>query len=252
MLTAITSAIADEDGLGTFSYQWQADGFDIAEATSETFEISRNLIGSVVSVDVSYTDQQNIEESLSSADSTLIVGTASSYVVTGVFVDNGSNNYTAVFSLNSGNAEIIDSIFGYSLEFDIEGASSSSDEAVTQVSGIGDKRAVAIDLFYGGELEDYYAQQFTPSVGGDPLTSDEPWSISGAGALALVTSLESYTESGDLAFELTDYIGSTAEIMSLNFTLDDDVTDFNLIVSGTVSDGSSYTETILDLVLDIV
>ena len=253
VLTAVTSTIADEDGLGTFSYQWQADGSDIDGATSETFVIGRDLIGSVVSVNVSYTDQQNTEESLSSADSTAILGTSSSYVVNGSVVDKGSNNYTVVLSINSDNAETIESIFGYSLKFDIEGASSSPDPAVTQVREFGDKRAVALDLFEGGDLVDYYVQQFTASIGGDPLTSGNPWSISGAGALALVTSLDSYTEMGALSgVELTKFIGSTAEIMSLNFTVDDDITYFDLIVSGTVSDGSSNTETIVNLVLEII
>ena len=35
-LSADTSAIADADGLGSFSYQWQANGVDIAGATAST------------------------------------------------------------------------------------------------------------------------------------------------------------------------------------------------------------------------
>jgi hypothetical protein len=67
-----------------------------------------------------------------------------------------------------------------------------------------------------------------------------------------VTSLDSYFEGGELSgIDLTDFIGSSAEIMSLNFTVDNDIVDFDLIVSGTVSDGSS-NETIVNLVLDII
>ncbi len=40
-LTANTSALADEDGKGTFTYQWQADGTDIADATSESLTLTQ-------------------------------------------------------------------------------------------------------------------------------------------------------------------------------------------------------------------
>ena len=35
-LTAVTSGLSDEDGLGSFSYQWKADGVDISGATSSS------------------------------------------------------------------------------------------------------------------------------------------------------------------------------------------------------------------------
>jgi hypothetical protein len=252
-LAVETSAISDEDGLGAFVYQWQENGSDILGANEETFVISRDLIGSVVSVKVSYTDQQNNAEDVISLETDLVEPSASSYVVNGTVVDNGSKNFTVILSLDSDNAENLTSIFGYSLKFDIEGESTSSDPSVLQIGAIGNKFASPADLFDGGDLASYYQQQFVADTRGDPLISDTPWSISGAGALAMVTSLDSYLEGGDLAgYELTDYIGSSAEIMSLNFTIDNDIVDFDLIVSGTVSDGNSNTETIVNLALDII
>ena len=71
-LTANTDAIADEDGLGAFSYQWQrstdsGDFEDIPNATGATYtpvdaDVSRNL-----RVEVSYTDGNGTFETLTSA-----------------------------------------------------------------------------------------------------------------------------------------------------------------------------------------
>ena len=66
-LTANTDTIADDDGLGAFSYQWRRDGSPIADATSATYVTLTSDIGSILTLVVSYTDQQGAEESLTSA-----------------------------------------------------------------------------------------------------------------------------------------------------------------------------------------
>ena len=65
-LTAITSSIADADGLGSFSYQWLRDGSTISGATSSTYALTYDDVGATVSVRVSYTDGQGTAESLTS------------------------------------------------------------------------------------------------------------------------------------------------------------------------------------------
>jgi hypothetical protein len=65
-LTA-SSTLEDEDGLGTLSYQWHRDGSDISDATSKTITLSRDDVGSVFSVTVSYTDGYDTIESVTSA-----------------------------------------------------------------------------------------------------------------------------------------------------------------------------------------
>lgn len=65
-LTADTSAIADLNGLGTFSFQWQRDGVNIDGATSETLGLSQGDAGTVITVQVSYTDGFGTEESVAS------------------------------------------------------------------------------------------------------------------------------------------------------------------------------------------
>jgi hypothetical protein len=89
-LTAVTSSITDADGLGTFSYQWYADGSAISGATSSAYTLTSSEIGSTITVGVSYTDAQGTAESLaSSATSTVVERTTSDVTV---FVENRAGN----------------------------------------------------------------------------------------------------------------------------------------------------------------
>jgi Ca2+-binding RTX toxin-like protein len=65
-LTA-SNDLADADGLGSISYQWQADGADIAGATGETHVLTQAEVGKVITVVARYTDGNGVEESASSA-----------------------------------------------------------------------------------------------------------------------------------------------------------------------------------------
>ena len=68
-LTASTSGIADADGMSgaVFSYQWLANGADIAGATSDTYTLVADDVGKAVKVKVSFRDARNHQESLTSA-----------------------------------------------------------------------------------------------------------------------------------------------------------------------------------------
>ena len=68
-LTANTSGIADEDGLGNvqYEYQWLADAAEIAGATSSTYTLADTDEGKVIKVEVSFTDDEGNAESLTSA-----------------------------------------------------------------------------------------------------------------------------------------------------------------------------------------
>ncbi len=65
-LTADTSGIVDVDGLGSFSYQWQADGRAIRGADEATFVPTQAQVGAAITVTVSYTDDGKTAESLTS------------------------------------------------------------------------------------------------------------------------------------------------------------------------------------------
>jgi len=64
-LTA-SNSLADLDGLGTISYQWQAGGENISGATSSTFSLTQAQVGKVITVVASYTDSFEHAESATS------------------------------------------------------------------------------------------------------------------------------------------------------------------------------------------
>ncbi|WMS87295.1 Ig-like domain-containing protein [Pleionea litopenaei] len=66
-LTADTSGISDDDGLGTFSYQWLRNSNPIAGASSATYTPGVDDVWQILSVTVSYTDLGGNPESLTSA-----------------------------------------------------------------------------------------------------------------------------------------------------------------------------------------
>ena len=67
-LTADTSGIDDQDGLTgvAYDYQWLADDTDIAGATGSTYEVSGEDVGKAFKVRVSFTDDRENQESLTS------------------------------------------------------------------------------------------------------------------------------------------------------------------------------------------
>ena len=67
VLTANTSTISDQDGLGTFSYQWFREGVAITGATASTYKITGDDIDEDLTVAVSYTDDFGQDERLVSA-----------------------------------------------------------------------------------------------------------------------------------------------------------------------------------------
>ena len=68
-LTASTSGIDDEDGLDnvSYSYQWVRDDADIAGATARTYEVSDDDVGNTIRVRVTFTDDRENQETLTSA-----------------------------------------------------------------------------------------------------------------------------------------------------------------------------------------
>ena len=75
-LTADTSGIADADGLAnaTFSYQWLADDIDIAGATGLTYTLTDSEESKAITVRVSFTDDADNEETLTSAATDAVAG----------------------------------------------------------------------------------------------------------------------------------------------------------------------------------
>ena len=77
-LTASTSDIADADGMSgaVFSYQWLANGADVAGATSDTYTPVADDVGKAIKVKVSFRDDRNYQESLTSAATAAVTAAA--------------------------------------------------------------------------------------------------------------------------------------------------------------------------------
>ena len=68
------STLADADGLGTLSYQWKADGVNIAKATYATLTLEQAQVGKLITVIASYTDLGGTAESVTSSASRAVIG----------------------------------------------------------------------------------------------------------------------------------------------------------------------------------
>ncbi|WP_036055067.1 VCBS domain-containing protein, partial [Bradyrhizobium sp. URHD0069] len=66
VLTA-SNMLADADGLGAISYQWQRDGIDIGGATGTTYTLGNADVGHTIDVVAHYTDGHGTLESVASA-----------------------------------------------------------------------------------------------------------------------------------------------------------------------------------------
>ena len=79
-LTADASGIADADGLGNavFEYQWLAEDTEVADATSSTYTPVDADVGKTIKVRVSFTDDRDFEESLTSEATESVAAAATS------------------------------------------------------------------------------------------------------------------------------------------------------------------------------
>ena len=104
-LTVDTSGIADEDGLDnvTFSYQWMADDANIQDATDATYTLTKDDEGKAITVRVSFTDDANNEESLTSDPTGQVVPDPGPLTVFKV-VDTSSDPDTVLGTLEDGGA----------------------------------------------------------------------------------------------------------------------------------------------------
>ncbi|SVB70445.1 uncharacterized protein METZ01_LOCUS223299, partial [marine metagenome] len=85
VLTA-ANTLADEDGLGSLSYQWNRAGSAVSGATSSTYALVQSDVGNIISVTASYTDGQGEAESLTSA----ATGSVANVNDTGIVVVSGT------------------------------------------------------------------------------------------------------------------------------------------------------------------
>ena len=60
------ASINDNDGLGTFNYQWFSDGIKVQDSNSNKYKILASDLGKKIKVKVNFTDGYGFSESISS------------------------------------------------------------------------------------------------------------------------------------------------------------------------------------------
>ncbi len=73
-LTADTAAVSDADGLSNavFTYRWLADNVEVAGATGDSYTLADADEGKVITVNVSFADDRNHQESVTSAQTVMV------------------------------------------------------------------------------------------------------------------------------------------------------------------------------------
>lgn len=79
----IKNTLADEDGLGDFSYQWLSNGKEIFGATNASYVLSVADVGKKISVQVSYLDGEGTEELVTSKTTATIASNISKKATSG-------------------------------------------------------------------------------------------------------------------------------------------------------------------------
>ena len=156
-LEAFTNGISDADGLDdvAYSYQWLADNADIAGAMGKTYTLVAADQGTTITVRVTFDDDANNEESLTSVATASVaaasvpaaVEEAPAFAERGyVFVlaenTDGSTNRVSLGTVSATDPE------GAALSYNIEGGNASGLFEIDAASG---------ELFYTGAGEDFEA-----------------------------------------------------------------------------------------------
>jgi len=82
-LTADTNGISDDDGLGSFHYQWLRNDTEISGSTSSTYTLGVADVGTQISVIVTYTDAEGTSEGpLASDYTTFVIAANQSPIIT--------------------------------------------------------------------------------------------------------------------------------------------------------------------------
>ena len=144
-LTANTSGIEDEDGLDdvTYSYQWIADGSDIAGATGFTYTLTSSEQGQTIQVRVTFADDADNAETLTSAATETETVTAKANTApTGLPTISGTTQVGETLTADTSGIADADGLTNVSYSYqwmargsDIDGATGSSYELTGSEQG---------------------------------------------------------------------------------------------------------------------
>ena len=250
-LTANTSGIADADGLSSvqYEYQWLADDSDISGATNATYTPVAADEGKAIKVQVSFTDDDGNEESLTSA-ATDAVDARPNSPATGAPTITGTAQVGETLTANTTGVADADGLSSVQYEYqwlandsDISGATNATYTLVAEDEG----KAIKVEMSFTDDVghdetltsaatDEVDARPNSPATGaptiagtaqvGQTLTADTS-GIADADGLANATfSYQWLADDTDIAgatgltYTLTDSEESKAITVQVNFTDD--------------------------------
>ena len=128
-LTADTSAISDEDGVGTINYQWYRDGELITGEASSELTLTQADVGSAISADISYVDGSGATETFQSASTAAVSNTND--VPTGAPVITGTFSQDRELSVDISSIADADGLGDFSYQWNRDGAAIEGATAAT-------------------------------------------------------------------------------------------------------------------------
>ena len=143
VLTADTSLIADEDGLtnATFRYQWIAGGTDIDGATGSSFTLTSSQRGETIRVRVTFTDDADNEESLTS-EATVAVDATVPTAPTGLTVTTGDQEGEIKASWEAPSSNGGDEVTGYRVQWKKTGDDWTNPAQVSEATATGTSHTI--------------------------------------------------------------------------------------------------------------
>lgn len=146
-LSANTSGLADEDGLGTFAYQWLRDGSAITGATSADYTLTDADVDAQLSVRVSYTDGYGTDEQITSAATASVANINDA--PTGSVTISGSAEENQLLSANTTTLADADGLGNLNYQWLRDGSAIAGANAATYTLGDNDVgAAIALQVGY--------------------------------------------------------------------------------------------------------
>ncbi len=146
-LTA-SNTLSDADGLsGSISYQWYRDGVIIAGATANTYVTTQLDVGTVITVEASYTDDQGTAESVTSAATTPITNVNDP--VSGQPVIAGIAEEDQILTADTSGINDVDGLGTFNYQWYRDGVAISGATASTYLLGDADVDAnITVQVYY--------------------------------------------------------------------------------------------------------
>ena len=156
ILTANTAGISDADGIGAFNYQWLRNNVAIAGATAGTYTLGDADVGTLISVNASYTDGHGTAEGpLTSVQTAAVSGINDAPVISNPPAQTVIEGDVLAFSAVNGNAIAISDVDAGAANVELSLTATDGTLTLANLSGLG---------FSIGDGIDDATMRFTGSV----------------------------------------------------------------------------------------